>query len=241
VVQIAGDSRMTNHTTHKRPHKKDHWDWFFGMTFGTTLTFIFWSISTIVVAWIIEVLGMMYFWGADHSRLVLQTELTYLGSFNRNLLTGIYPGDIASRFIGYIDQGIEFFHLRDVSQTLAAGAQHSLGVRLSHGIEIFIDTLLIFAVRLSVCVSAATGFALVCLVAFIDGLVERDIRRACGGIESAMIYHRSKRLIIPSTMLSFGFYMTSPISIHPTFVFLPIMALVGFTIYSTAKSFKKYL
>ncbi len=232
---------MAEQSVRKKPRKKDHWDWFFGITFGTVFRFIFWSISTIVVAWIIEVIGMMYFWGADHSRQVLQTEITYLGSFNRNLLTGIYPGDIASNFVDLIDKGISFLHLREISNTLANGAHQSLGVYFSHGIEILIDTLFIFAVRLSVCISAATGFALVCLVAFIDGLVERDIRRACGGIESAMIYHRSKRLIIPSTMLSFGFYMTSPVSIHPTIVFLPIMALVGFTIYSTAKSFKKYL
>jgi integrating conjugative element membrane protein (TIGR03747 family) len=232
---------MAEQSVRKKPRKKDHWDWFFGITFGTVFRFIFWSISTVVVAWIIEVVGMLYFWGADHSRLVLQTEITYLGSFNRNLLTGIYPGDIATNFVGLIDQAIAFLRLREISNALATVAHHSMGVYLSHGIEILIDTLFIFAVRLSVCISAATGFALVCLVSFIDGLVERDIRRACGGIESAMIYHRSKRLIIPSMMLSFGFYMTSPISIHPTIVFLPIMALVGFTIYSTAKSFKKYL
>jgi integrating conjugative element membrane protein (TIGR03747 family) len=232
---------MVAQSVHKKPRKKDHWDWFFGMTFGTVFRFIFWSVSTIVVAWVIEILGMLYFWDENHSRQVLETELEYLGSFNRNLLTGIYPGDIAASFVGLVDRCIRFLHLRELSASLASGTHQVMGVNFSHGIEIFIDTLLIFAVRLSVCISAATGFALVCLVAFIDGLVERDIRRACGGIESAMIYHRSKRLIIPSMMLSFGFYMTSPISIHPTIVFLPIMALVGFTIYSTAKSFKKYL
>jgi integrating conjugative element membrane protein (TIGR03747 family) len=232
---------MAANTTHRKPRKDDHWDWFFGITLGTAFRFIFWSISTIAIAWLIEVIGMMYFWGPDHSRLLLEKELTYLGSFNRNLLTGIYPGEIASNFVGIAERAIAFLHLREISTALASGAHQSMGVYFSHGIEIFIDTLFIFAVRLSVCISAATGFALVCLVAFIDGLVERDIRRACGGIESAMIYHRSKRLIIPSMMLSFGFYMTSPISIHPTIVFLPIMALVGFTIYSTAKSFKKYL
>lgn len=232
---------MTAQTTKKKQPKKDHWDWFFNITFGTVFRFIFWSFTTIFFAWLIEVIGIAYFWDANHSHHVLEKEITYLGSFNRNLLTGIYPGEIASQFVGWIDWIISFFHLKQISNSLANGTNNSIGVFVSHGIEILIDTLFIFAVRLSVCLSAATGFALVCLVAFIDGLVERDIRRACGGIESAMIYHRSKRLIIPSMMLSFGFYMTSPISIHPTIVFLPIMGLVGFTIYSTAKSFKKYL
>lgn len=232
---------MAQHSSHKKPRKRTHWDWFFGFTLGNVFKFLFWSFMAVVVAWVIEVLGMLYFWGPDHSRQVLQTEILYLGSFNRNLLTGVYPGDIASYLVGSIDWLINFLHLKQISNSLAGGADRSIGSYFGHGIEILIDTLFIFAVRLSVCISAGTGFALVCLVAFIDGLVERDIRRACGGIESAMIYHRSKRLIIPLMMLSFGFYMTSPISIHPTIVFLPIMALVGFAIYSTAKSFKKYL
>lgn len=232
---------MADARAHKKPRRKDHWDWFFGLTLGTFFRFIGWSLSTIFIAWLIEVVGMYYFWGPDHSHQVLQKEMTYLGTFNQNLLTGIYPGEIASTCIGYIDTAIRVLNLRELSRSLAGGESNSFSDTLSQGITVLMDTLFIFAVRLSVCISAATGFALIILVAFIDGLVERDIRRACGGIESAMIYHRSKRLIVPSMMLSFGFYMTSPISIHPTIVFLPIMALVGFTIYSTAKSFKKYL
>jgi integrating conjugative element membrane protein (TIGR03747 family) len=233
---------MTNaQTTHRKSRKKDHWDWFFSMTLGSFFKFIVWSLSAIFVSWLIELVGMFYWWGPTHSQEVLSTEITYLGSFNRNLLTGFYPRDIAANLIGRVDAFIAYCHLREIASSLANTTHHSASLFASYGVESFINTLFIFVVRLSVCLSAVTGFMLVCLVAFIDGLVERDIRRASAGIESAITYHRAKRLIVPLIMLSFGFYMTSPFSIHPTIVFLPIMALVGFTIFTTARSFKKYL
>jgi len=230
----------TSQALHHKPRRKGPWDWFFSITFGTAIRFVWWSLSAIFIAVLIEWIGMAYFWGSGHSRDVLATEIHFLGSFNQNLLTGLYPGQIATVMVNWVDQWISFFHLRDISIALAKGAHNSMSVFASYGIEAFINTLFIFAVRLAVCASAITGFALVCLVAFIDGLVERDIRRACGGTESAMIYHNAKRLVKPSIMLSFGIYMTSPFSIHPTIIFLPIMGVVGYMIFLATKCFKKY-
>ena len=231
----------TTQPAQRKPrHHKDPWDWFFSITFGVVLRFMVWLISAIFIAVIIELIGMVYVWGPEHSHDVLKTEISFLGSFNQNLLTGLYPGDIASVMVNWVDQWISFFHLREISSALASGAHNSASLFASYGVEAFINTVFIFAVRLAVCMSAMTGFALVCLVAFIDGLVERDIRRACGGIESAMIYHNTKRLVKPAIMLSFGIYMTSPFSIHPTLIFLPIMAAVGVSIFFATKYFKKY-
>ena len=78
-------------------------------------------------------------------------------------------------------------------------------------------------------------------MALIDGLTEREIRKACGGNESAMRYHHAKRLIFPSVALAFGFYLTVPFTVHPALVFLPIMLLTGFSVYVTASTFKKFL
>jgi len=227
-------------TIHRKPKRKGPWDWFFSITLGTAIRFVLWSISAIFISVLIEWGGMVYLWGPDHSRDVLETEIHFLGSFNQNLLTGLYPGDIATAMVNWVDHWIIFFQLREISNALASGTHQSISLFASYGIEAFINTLFIFAVRLAVCTSAMTGFMLVCLVAFIDGLVERDIRRACGGTESAMIYHNAKRLIVPAIMLSFGVYMTSPFSIHPTLIFLPIMAVVGYLIFLATKCFKKY-
>jgi integrating conjugative element membrane protein (TIGR03747 family) len=224
----------------KPKHHKDPWDWFFAITLGIGIRFLCWLLSAIFIAVLIEWVGMMYLWGPRHSQEILHTEIQYLGSFNQNLLTGLYPSDIAGAMVDWVDKGIVFFRLREISASLASSTHNSMSVFASYGVEAFINTLFIFSVRLAVCVSALSGFALVCLVAFIDGLVERDIRRACGGTESAMIYHNTKRLVKPAIMLSFGIYMTSPFSIHPTIIFLPIMALVGISIFFAAKYFKKY-
>lgn len=136
---------------------------------------------------------------------------------------------------------ISFLYLREISEAAASGIKNSVGVIVSYGIESFINTVFIFAVRMAICLSALAGLALVVIVALIDGLVERDIRRDCGGIESAIIFHRSKRFIKPFTFLAIGGYLTAPVSVSPTYVFLPMMAIIGFAIYLAAKSFKKFL
>jgi integrating conjugative element membrane protein (TIGR03747 family) len=215
-------SASTTQPVRRKHRHKDPWDWFFEMTFGVVLRFITWLTCAIFIAVLIEWGGMMYWWGPGHSQEVLEKEISFLGSFNQNLLTGLYPSDIASVMVNWVDKWITFFQLREISASLAKGAHNSVTVFARYGVEAFINTLFIFAVRLAVCISAMTGFALVCMVAFIDGLVERDIRRACGGIESAMIY------------------ITSPFSIHPTLIFLPIMAIVGVSIFFATKYFKKY-
>lgn len=225
----------------KRIRTRSVWDWLFETTLGNTFKFIGWSLMAVFVSVIIEWVGMLYLWGPNHSRQVLEQEIAYLSEFNRNLLTGWYPADIGRWLLEKTDAVISFLHLRELSVVAAEGIRHSVGMVLSYGIESFINTVFIFAVRLSICISAMAGLLLVAIVALIDGLVERDIRRDCGGIESAIIFHRAKRSIKPLTFLSIGGYLTAPVSLNPTYVFLPIMALIGFAIYTAAKSFKKFL
>ncbi len=195
----------------------------------------------VFVSVIIEWVGMLFFWGPDHSRQVLEQEIAYLSEFNRNLLTGWYPAEIGHWLLAKTDAVISFLHLRELSAVAAEGIKSSVGMVVSYGIESFINTVFIFAVRMAICISALAGLVLVAIVALIDGLVERDIRRDCGGIESAIIFHRAKRSIKPLTFLSIGGYLTAPVSVNPTYVFLPMMALIGFAIYTAAKSFKKFL
>lgn len=225
----------------KRLRTRSIWDWLFETTIGTAFKFVGWSLMAVFVSVVIEWVGMLYFWGPNHSHQVLRQEVSYLGEFNRNLLTGWYPTDIGSWMLEKTEAVISFLYLREISEAVASGIKNSVGVVVSYGIESFINIVFIFAVRSAICVSALAGLVLVAMVALIDGLVERDIRRDCGGIESAIIFHRSKRFIKPFTFLSIGGYLTAPISLNPTYVFLPIMAIVGCAIFAAAKSFKKFL
>ena len=235
---------MTTTTRQERPqprHQVGVWGWLFGITIGNAFLFVGWSCIAIGVSVVIEWVGMIKFWGPEHSREMLELEMSYLGAFNRNLITGIYPTDLAAVFLIGAERVVAFLHLREINSWLAEGVIGWTQQIVIYGIESTINIIFIFAVRLAVCVSAVSGFVLVGLVAFIDGLVERDIRKACGGIESAMLYHRAKRMIKPTLILGFGFYLTSPFTIHPTVMFLPLMALLAVVLFITAKSFKKFL
>ena len=224
-----------------KPTRSGVWSWLLDTTIGNAFRLMWWSVAAIGVSILVEWGGMIWFWGPDHSKQILELELTYLGAYNKNLITGLYPGDLGNQFIGVANTIVSALKLREVSAYLADGVIGGATQIAIYGIDALVNVIFIFAVRSAICASAITGFLLVGLVAFVDGLVERDIRKACGGIESAMLYHRAKRLLIPILFLSFGGYLTAPVSIHPTLVFLPVMGVFAFALFITAKTFKKFL
>lgn len=223
------------------PKRPGIWGWLLDTTIGNAFRLAWWSLVAIFVSVLIEWCGMIWFWGPEHSKEVLELELTYLGAYNKNLITGLYPSELGNQFIGFANLIVSTLKLREISSHLADGVVGGATQVAIYGIDAMVNTIFIFAVRSAICISAITGFILVGMVAFVDGLVERDIRKACGGIESAMLYHRAKRLLAPILFLSFGGYLTAPVSIHPSLVFLPVMAMFAFSLYVTAKTFKKFL
>lgn len=235
---------MTVQQQERKPPPKPkvgEWGWIFEITIGNAFRFLGWSLIAIGVSILVEWIGMFKLWGPGHSREVLELEMTYLSAFNRNMITGVYPTDLAGFFVGVAGKIVSFLHLRELNALLAEGVVSGVKQLVVYGVDSVINVIFIFAVRLAICVSAITGFILVGLVAFVDGLVERDIRKACGGLESAMLYHRAKRLIKPVLIIGFGFYLTAPFTIHPTVMFLPLMALFALVLFIAAKTFKKFL
>lgn len=79
------------------------------------------------------------------------------------------------------------------------------------------------------------------LVGFIDGLVQRDLRKFCGGRESALVYHRAKRYIAPTLMTGFFIYLILPLPLPPQWIFIPTAALFGLVVRITVSRFKKYV
>lgn len=84
---------------------------------------------------------------------------------------------------------------------------------------------------------------LIWLLAFgVDGLVQRSIRKACGGHESAALYHRAKlygvRLLPPFAAVIF---LCSPIAISPGWVFVPVALVSALLLRLQAAYYKKYL
>lgn len=85
-------------------------------------------------------------------------------------------------------------------------------------------------------------FLLLGLIGLVDGLVQRSIRRAQAGRESALIYHQSKFFILLSMGFSVFVTLALPISWRKTEWILVMSAILfGVALQITAKSFKKYL
>ena len=99
----------------------------------------------------------------------------------------------------------------------------------------------VFALRLAILLLATPVFLLFGVMALVDGLVRRDLRRWGGGRESSFVYHWSKRSALPLLVTAWVIYLALPFSLHPSWVILPFATLFALCIAITASSFKKYL
>jgi integrating conjugative element membrane protein (TIGR03747 family) len=99
----------------------------------------------------------------------------------------------------------------------------------------------VFAVRLAVLTLSLPVFLMFALVAIVDGLVQRDLRRWSGGRESSFVYHHAKRAVFPFVILAWVVYLACPVSVHPSLVILPFAVLFAAALAVTVSTFKKYL
>ena len=99
----------------------------------------------------------------------------------------------------------------------------------------------VFSLRLAILTLAMPVFVLFSLVALVDGLVQRDLRRWGGGRESSFVYHYAKKAALPLVVITWVVYLALPFSLHPTFIVLPFATVFALTVAVTASTFKKYL
>lgn len=100
----------------------------------------------------------------------------------------------------------------------------------------------LFTLKFGLFLVSALLFGLLLLAAGVDGLVERAIRRACGGHESSAIYHRAKkyglRLLPPFSAMIF---FCSPVAFDPAWLFVPVAVISAVLLRFQATYYKKYL
>ncbi|BCD97768.1 TIGR03747 family integrating conjugative element membrane protein [Marinagarivorans cellulosilyticus] len=212
----------------------------FGATVGRAWSMSMWALYAVIGSILIEWVGIVFWWDLDHSQLVLNKEIEYLSDFNKNFFLNIYPGDLAAQLASYTRDFMTWSGIGGLAYSAANSSSSVMNV-IGSLLQSMINVFFIFSVRLAMCISSISGFILVSLLAGMDGLTEREIRKSCGGKESATIYHHAKRWVGPSMILAFVLYLTIPISIHPTVIFLPAMFITGLAIFITASTFKKFL
>ncbi|EAO5494020.1 TIGR03747 family integrating conjugative element membrane protein [Salmonella enterica subsp. enterica] len=232
------------------------------------LRFLLWDlpwhiVGILLASWffslLIEYVGLIFWWseqGSLHARAMMETELGYLSSdFTRSLFIS-EPAVTAMAWIqqGYrwlcVDSGI----LRFLSQATVTG--HGQETFLTEGMSVVGGWLLthlreflqatvyitvVFVVRVTILLLSLPLFAMVVMVAMVEGLSRRDLRRYGAGYESSFLYHHARRFIRPSLICPCMLYLSWPTAIYPNLLLLPAALLLGASVTVLMSTFKKYL
>lgn len=223
--------------------------------FATVLKLVHALLVSFVLAVVLECIGMAWWWpheGSAHSRQLLDEESQYLASTFRRHLIAADPSAFATRVAARLTDviydltGLARVHTWATSPpapgepTLRAYV-HRLAHRLTDYLVCIRQTAQLFGLRLAIIVLALPGVVLCGLVAVVDGLVCRDLRRWGGGRESGFVYHWAKRLALPLSVGIWVVYLALPLSLSAPLVVVPFSLVLGVSLAATVRAFKKYL
>jgi len=100
----------------------------------------------------------------------------------------------------------------------------------------------LFGIRVAMFAMVLPQFVLIVILAFVDGLVERYIRRECGGNESSTRFHHAKRwTTMGMAPLVILVWLVAPWPLYVHWLFFPVVLVTAFAIRVMAKYYKKYL
>jgi integrating conjugative element membrane protein (TIGR03747 family) len=214
--------------------------------------------GALLLSILIECVGVHFLWpeqGWHHAQGMLDYELSQLSTDFKDSLLLSDPAGSAQHWVSrayqalLVQSGLSEWTQRHTAPapTPSPGLNgvRTLVQRTTQHLQVYALAAgyiaLTFLVRVIVLVLTLPLFALAAFVAFLDGVVQRDIRRFGAGRESGFVYHRARALISPLALLPWGIYLSFPVSIHPLWILLPSAALLAAAIRITAATFKKYL
>ncbi|RJG38974.1 TIGR03747 family integrating conjugative element membrane protein [Motilimonas pumila] len=210
-------------------------------------------IASIFFSILIEWLGIMFIWeaqGSQHAYNMMINEYRYL---NDDFKTGgrYSPFEFAKLSLSLLHEyGVNHKDIMRIETWVRSQEPSSsaLTQQLKLGLQACLEyikaafyTLQTFLMRFSLLLFSLPAVLLFSLVGIVDGLVRRDIRKWSGGRESGLLYHTSKKLILPSVALSWVVYLSLPFSIHPNFIVIPGAIATAMLFATSAGAFKKYL
>ena len=206
-------------------------------------------VGILAVAWIVDWIFVFKVWPEDVGRLkgVLAADLA------RGIELAEWQGGVPSVVTGTANfmYGLVFevTAIHDMGMRFAEGAALSIPdtiVRNTYlanieAIEVAMIGTQLLGVRLATLAMMAPLLVLVYLVAAVDGLTQRAIRRACGGRESASLYHRAKHLQVTLVVMGGALTLILPVSIDPRLIGVPVAFLVGILARLQWACYKKHL
>jgi len=165
-------------------------------------------------------------WPATHARDLLLRERVFVEAIDDYPLSPLRPVELTGLAWGYLDQLVAWTGFAAHSGVYAVAA---------------INTGKLLVLRLVIVGLALPGYALAMLAGLFEGLVARDIRKFTGGHESAYVFHKAKRWVVPSIALSVTVYLMLPFALPPLLVFAPTMGLAAVMVYIATSRFKKFV
>lgn len=225
-----------------------------GKTFGFIFTVIGVLFISAIISILIEWIGMTFFYpeeGYHHAESMMKNEISYLDSsvasddINRKAVSK--AGDIVNGVVNFlfINSGI----VDSITSLKTPDPNDGDIKRVSKQVmgEYFeyllaaVYVLIMFFIRLSILILSIPAFIMFGIVGVSDGLMQRDLRRWCGGNESGFIYHWAKKFAFPVLVIAWVIYLSIPSSIHPNFIITPFAVLFGLVLMVMSSKFKKYL
>lgn len=216
-------------------------------------------LSSLLLSLLIEYIGIAFFWpeaGAAHSEAVMNTELGWLSTeFTRSLLLS-EPSVTVVRWVStayqwaFVDSGFldwvrqQYAHQMHSDNAATREINSWSGWLAGYLREYLLATVwisIITLVRVTILVLSVPLFVLVVLVALVEGLGRRDLRRYGAGYESSFVYHHAKKLVKPAAVVPAMLYLSWPTAVYPNLLLLPAAVLLGIAVTVTTASFKKYL
>ncbi|MEQ2024881.1 TIGR03747 family integrating conjugative element membrane protein [Xenorhabdus szentirmaii] len=220
-------------------------------------------IGFVVMSWLfsllLEYLGMAFFWpeqGAFHSQTMMKTELQFLSTeFTRSLLlsapTQTVPVWLSQAYqwlfvdSGFMDwvqgQSHHLHHNRNDFMREFSVVLHGISGYLQEYWLAMVFITMVTLTRIVILLLSVPLFIMVVLVALVDGLGRRDLRRYGAGYESSFVYHHAKRGIKPACIVPCVLYLSWPGVVYPSVILLPAAVLLGMTVVITVSMFKKYI
>ena len=221
--------------------------------FGLSLFLALSLLTSIVVEWV----GMNTVWedeGIEHSANMYRVELEYI---HEDLANGVFRGGTIGVVGSVVDwaydvvtpdpNGLVGRHLVRFQQPVYSSDWNTVQwiKRTVDGSEPYLhaarNITLVFMLRLTIIALSLPLFVLIVHGAAVEGLIQRERRKAGGGIESSFVYHHMKAWIAIVLLLPLVIYLASPVATHPNLALLPIAAVLGVLMYVYTLKFKKFL
>ncbi len=206
-------------------------------------------IGILVLAWIVDWVLVFQVWpeGVTRLRRIFASDLER--GIELAALQGLVPGVISAsanllyavvfRASGIHDMGLRFAQPDALSIPDAIVRNFYIANR--DAIEVAMIGTRLVAVRLATILCMLPLGLLMYAVGSAGGMAERAIRRACGGRESASLYHRAKHLQVAAIALTVLTILAWPTAVNPVCVGVVLAVVVGILARIQWAYYKKHL